>query len=94
MLASRQTAPATTGEATLVPDRDLQPPWILLPITSLPYAMTSGCTSAGSHRVPAPAVSTSGWTPAHTRWTGATAQCCLMQARMHLAAGDHRQPDP
>ena len=36
MLASRHTAPATTGEATLVPDRDLQPPWILLPITSRP----------------------------------------------------------
>ena len=42
-LASRHTAPATTGDATLVPDRLLQPPWILLPNTSLPYATTSGC---------------------------------------------------
>lgn len=42
-LASRHTAPATTGDATLVPDRLLQPPWMRLPITSLPYATTSGC---------------------------------------------------
>ena len=41
--ARRQTAPATTGEATDVPDRLRQPPCILLPITSRPYATTSGC---------------------------------------------------
>ena len=44
--ARRQTAPATTGEATDVPDRLLQPPCILLPMTSRPYATTSGCTTA------------------------------------------------
>lgn len=44
VLASRQIAPATTGEATLVPESERQPPWILLPITSLPYATTSGCS--------------------------------------------------
>ena len=44
-LASRHTAPATTGDATLVPDRLLHPPWILLPSTSLPYATTSGCNN-------------------------------------------------
>ena len=42
-LASRQTAPATTGDATEVPDRLRQPPWMRLPITSRPYATTSGC---------------------------------------------------
>lgn len=42
-LANKHTAPATTGEATLVPDRLLQPPCILLPSTSRPYATTSGC---------------------------------------------------
>ena len=49
--ARRQTAPATTGEATDVPDRLRQPPCILLPITSRPYATTSGCEgqSSSSH---------------------------------------------
>jgi hypothetical protein len=42
-LARRQTAPATTGEATDVPDSERQPPWMRLPITSRPYATTSGC---------------------------------------------------
>ena len=42
-LASRHTAPATTGDATDVPDRLRQPPWIRLPSTSRPYATTSGC---------------------------------------------------
>lgn len=54
-LASRHTAPATTGEATLVPDRLLQPPWILLPSTSRPYATTSGCSvrrSMQGHSLP------------------------------------------
>mmetsp|Transcript_10378 Transcript_10378/g.26613 ORF Transcript_10378/g.26613 Transcript_10378/m.26613 type:complete len:206 (+) Transcript_10378:1712-2329(+) len=40
--ASRHTAPATTGDATLVPLSVRQPPWILLPDTSFPYAVTSG----------------------------------------------------
>ena len=47
-LAKRHTAPATTGEATLVPDRLLQPPCILLPNTSRPYATTSGCSEHNS----------------------------------------------
>lgn len=32
-LAKSVTAPATTGDATEVPDKDLQPPLILLPFT-------------------------------------------------------------
>jgi hypothetical protein len=40
--ASREAAPATTGLATLVPLRVRQPVVILLPDTSLPYAITSG----------------------------------------------------
>ena len=36
------TAPATTGEATEVPERLRHPPRILLPMASLPYATTSG----------------------------------------------------
>jgi hypothetical protein len=43
-LASRQTAPATTGLATLVPERLLHPEFILDPIISLPYATISGFT--------------------------------------------------
>ena len=42
--ASSVTAPATTGLATEVPLRLRHPPWILLPITSRPYATTSGFT--------------------------------------------------
>jgi hypothetical protein len=42
VLASRHTAPATTGLATLVPLRLRQPAVILLPVTSLAYAITSG----------------------------------------------------
>jgi len=46
--ASRHTAPATTGDATLVPDSERQPPSMRLPITSLPYATTSGCVCTQS----------------------------------------------
>lgn len=42
MDASSATAPATTGDATDVPDRERQPPPMRLPCTSRPYAMTSG----------------------------------------------------
>lgn len=41
-LASSATAPATTGEATDVPDNDRQPPLTLLPFTWLPYVTISG----------------------------------------------------
>ena len=52
-LASRQTAPATTGDATEVPDRLRQPPWMRLPRTSRPYATTSGCRSHTRRSEPA-----------------------------------------
>ena len=42
--ASSATAPVTTGDATEVPDSERQPPCILEPHTSLPYATTSGLT--------------------------------------------------
>lgn len=41
-LASKVTAPATTGEATLVPDNDRHPPFILEPRTAVPYVTISG----------------------------------------------------
>lgn len=43
-LTSKHTTPATTGLATLVPERLLQPVLILDPIISRPYATTSGLT--------------------------------------------------
>ena len=43
-LTSKHTTPATTGLATLVPDKLLQPVLILDPIISRPYATTSGFT--------------------------------------------------
>ena len=42
--ASSVTAPATTGDATDVPLRLLHPPAIFDPMTSRPYATTSGLT--------------------------------------------------
>jgi hypothetical protein len=41
-LARRATAPATTGDATLVPDKTLQPDTRFEPLTSEPYVTKSG----------------------------------------------------
>jgi hypothetical protein len=41
-LAKSATAPVTTGDATLVPDKALHPPLILEPCTLCPYAKISG----------------------------------------------------
>lgn len=43
-LAKSVTAPATTGEATLVPERVRQLPLILDPRTAEPYVTISGFT--------------------------------------------------
>lgn len=43
-LANRVTAPATTGEATLVPERVRQLPLMLDPLTAEPYVTMSGFT--------------------------------------------------
>jgi hypothetical protein len=44
VLARSATAPATTGEATEVPDRTLHPPRMLDPRTACPNATMSGLT--------------------------------------------------
>ena len=41
-LAKRATAPATTGDATLVPDKTLQPDTRFEPRTNEPYVTKSG----------------------------------------------------
>lgn len=43
-LASRVIAPATTGDATLVPDNTLQPFFMFDPLTAEPYVTMSGLT--------------------------------------------------
>lgn len=43
-LASKVTAPATTGDATLVPDNTLQPFFMFDPLTAEPYVTISGLT--------------------------------------------------
>lgn len=43
-LANRVTAPATTGDATLVPDKVRQPLFMFDPLTVEPYVTISGFT--------------------------------------------------